>query len=384
MKHKILHLCTDGNFIENCMDVFEHFYPQQNYFCIKPKRGKKCAEYILNTNAIWFDPYKDNKYLDDLSLLNREVNFDIIMVHGLSEHFNKIIKRINPDKSKKVYWIFWGYELYYSLSERGVYPLLDDVSPFNLMSWITPTKYNCLERRIFGKGLFHKWLEDFLPLVDVFCFWLYEDFLLLRKFYPEYKISFRHFQYGAIWKGDGKQTVSVEYEKSPKEVRIGHSASKTSNHVTIMKILKNIDKKNEYKKIVPLAYGSRYVKMEVSRIGKKFFHNKFVPIIDYVRSEEYFRSLNKTGVAVFGQLRQEASGNIYPLLKRGAKVFLRNGNPLLTHYRQKGFYVFSVEDDLKTIDDLLPLNREQMEHNAKAALDYPAFYEDFMPHLFDK
>lgn len=383
MLHKILHLCTDGNFIDNSISVFNHFYPNQNVFYIKPKIGCEKIVYVKSKDAICFNPYKSNTYLEDIDSLDKKECFDIIVVHGMSEHFNKILRQINSNKNKKVFWIFWGYELYYSLGEKGVYPLIDDVSPFSIMSWITPTKYNCFERWLFRKGLFHKWLEEFLPFVDFFCFWLYEDYLLLKRFYPQYIIQYRHFQYGASWKVEKESDVSIEFEKNELEIRIGHQASKTANHKTVMKLLKQIDQNNEYKKIVPLAYGSKYVKNQVIKIGKKYFGSQFIPIVDFVNSEEYYRSLEKTSVAFFGQLRQEAGGNIFPLIQRGAKVFLRKSNPLYIHCIKSGYAVFSIEDDLKSIDDLKPLTREQMIHNANKSRNNQVFYEDFMPCLFD-
>lgn len=385
MKRRILHLCTDGNFIDHSISVFEHFYPNQNTFLIRPKIGGKEATYVKSKDVIWFNPDKDKTYLVKVSQLDEKEGFEIVVVHGMSPAFNQILKQINPNREKRVFWIFWGYELYYSLGEEGKFNLIDNPSPFSIMSYITPTRYNCLVRKILHKGLFHEWLEELLPQVDYFCFWLHEDFELLQKYYPTSRhIKYRDFSYGGCYEKDRVKEIHINFDKVPNQVRVSHNASKTANHVTIMEILRKIDKDNVLKKVFPLSYGSVRVKKSVLRIGHKYFGDHFYPELDYVSSDIYFEELSKVGVAIFGQLRQEAAGNIFPLISYGAKVFLRKQNPLYESCKKNGYIVFSVEDDLKSMEDLLPLTREQMIRNATIALNSQKVYEDFMPHLFDK
>ncbi len=384
MSHKILHLCTDGNFIEHSISVFEHFYPNQNLFSIKPKKGGQNATFVKYSDAVWFNPFKNKYYLDMFEQMDQKEQFDIIVVHGMSESFNEILKRINPDKKKKVFWMFWGYEMYYSLGEEGKFPLIDNPSPFSVMSYITPTRYNCLVKKLFRKELSYKCLADFLPLVDYFCFWLYEDYLLLKKYYPNSRhLQYRHFTYSSCYEKDKAKDIQLNFNKVRNEIRVSHSASKTANHVTVMKILNQVDKENIFKKVFPLAYGSERIRRNVIRLGKKYFGSQFVPQLKYVSSDLYFDELSKVSIAIFGQLRQEAAGNIFPLVRYGAKVFMRKENPLYKYFIRKGYVVFSVEDDLKSINDLSPLTHEQMIQNANVAKKNQMTYEDFMPSLFD-
>lgn len=382
MKHRILHLCSDGNFIDHSMVVFEKFYPGQNVFFLRPQKGKDIT-YVKTNNYIRFDPYSGLGYLNQIEDINNREHFDIIVVHGLYEPYIKILKRINPNRTIRVYWVFWGYELYRSLGEQGKFPLLDNQNPFSKLTWITPTRYNCLGKRLLGRKPNYKMLEEFLPLCDFFCFWFYEDFLLLKKYYPN-NLQFKRFAYGGLFRDDKITEEVINFEKNKKEIRISHSASITANHLTVMKLLKRIDRNNEYKKVVPLAYGSTYVKKLVIKYGKKWFGNQFVPILEFEKKDQYLKSLSQVGIALFGQLRQEATGNISPLLGYGAKVFLRRKNPLYQYYKSKGYIVFSIEDDLKSVDDLSILTPEQMQHNAQVRKNIRGYYEDFMPYLFDE
>lgn len=382
MKHRILHLCFDDSFIDRSMFVFEKFYPNQNVFFLKAKKGKDIT-YVKRQNYIKFEPYFSSQYLDQIEEISHQEHFDIIVLHGLNQYFINIIKRINPDRKMRVYWIYWGFELYRSLGEQGKYPLIDNQNPFSYLTWITPTRYNYYIKRLLGRKTYCDRLEEFLPLCDYFCFWFYEDFLLLKKFYPN-NLQYKKFVYGSAFKDDKITDEVVNFEKNKNEIRISHSASTTANHLTVMKLLRKIDKNNEYKKVFPLAYGNRHVKDMVIKYGKKWFGNQFIPILEYEKKDEYLKSLSKVGIAIFGQLRQEAVGNITPLLSYGAKVFLRKKSPLYQHYKNKGYIVFSIEDDLKSVDDLTILTPEQMLHNAMIRKNSRSYLEDFMPYLFDE
>ena len=118
-------------------------------------------------------------------------------------------------------------------------------------------------------------------------------------------------------------------------------------------------------------------------MGDKLFGNSFFPITTYLPKEEYFRLLEKVDVAIFGQRRQEASGNIIQLLRNGVKVFLRNDNTLLNYYRTRGYIIFSFEDDLIDEYSLRSLSILEKEHNRQCYLDTRLYYDDFMPTFFD-
>lgn len=382
MMHSILHLCTDGNFIDKSISVFEHFYPGQNCFFLCRQKQLKKVTYAKSNLFVEFDPYSSDSYLDEVEKLDGEHKFDIIMVHGHKDAFVKILKRINSQRQRKVYWIFWGYEMYFALGEDGKMPLVDNQCPWSIHTWMTPTRYSGMLKRLLRKPTFHDQLIEYLDVVDYFCFWLYEDFELLQRFYPN-TLKYKHFQYGGIYRAEPDTRINADFDKVEYEVRVDHSASITANHLTVMKKLKEIDRDNVYKKIFPLAYGSDRNRKEIMRVGKKYFGEQFVAEIGYVPRDEYFRTLSKTGVALFGQLRQEASGNIFPLIRAGAKVFMRKQNPLFSFCKRKGYIVFSLEDDLNTLEDLRPLSREQMLHNVNKAKENQVYYEDFMPYLFE-
>jgi hypothetical protein len=69
-----------------------------------------------------------------------------------------------------------------------------------------------------------------------------------------------------------------------------------------------------------------------------------------------------------GHLRQQAFANLIALFYFGAKIFLRDKNPLLRTFRDWGLRVFSVESDLNrnALEASLPVSDQQ--HNRSIIL----------------
>ena len=103
--------------------------------------------------------------------------------------------------------------------------------------------------------------------------------------------------------------------------------------------------------------------------------------MNYMPIDDYYKIIGRADVAIFGQLRQEAAGNIAFLLANGTKVFLRENNVLYEHYKKLGFMVFSFERDLNSINDLVGLSTEEKIHNLRINDETDVCYEDYMPAL---
>ena len=163
---KILHLCFDGNFIENSMGVFDHFYPNSNIWMITEVKGR--SQRIVKrdgSNIIWIAAWKNSNYHEiagELSL-NEEINF--IVCHGISNYnfYIDIIRLFQSVKHVKVYWIFWGYELYMPLGYSGKMQLVDNNHFWNRLVYFQPTKYaKILWSDILRKGNSEKRLTEML------------------------------------------------------------------------------------------------------------------------------------------------------------------------------------------------------------------------------
>ena len=375
-----LHLCFDGNFISDSYFVFEQYYPNSNLFLIDKELDKckliKCKE---NFTYVDFENI-DYRIIDDMC---RTKNVDRLVLHGMSSTYVGLIKYLSINKSLKIYWLFWGYELYISLAQMGKYSLIDGYSIFSPISYIVPGRYNVFLRRCLGKKVFYEYFQEMLPYVDYFCFWNYEDYELLKQNF-NVDIQYKFFAYNAGCKLGFDELYERNLELSERRsILINHQASLTGNHLTVMNRINAIDCNNQYKKICPLSYGSKYIRKIVLKKGTDIFLDKFFPVLDYMPRDEYFDLITSVGVAFIGAKRQEASGNIINLLGNGVKVFLREDNNLLRYYRDKGFIVFSFDKDFNSIKDLEPLSLEEQEWNRNCRLRNRIYYEQFMPSFFN-
>ena len=382
---KILHLCFDGHGLNRFLPVFEHFYPNRNVWFITEKKGN--AQKMTNVeadNIFWIKPWENDDYLRKILDLSQNEGIDRIVCHGIIGYYLDVLNMLFKKKRYKVYWLLWGFELYKALGFSGKMNLIDNASFLFPLSYIQPTVYaGILRYKVFGHQSYEERLLNFLYYVDFFCFWLYEDYLLLQKYYPS-SIQFRHFQYGASWNNGNNSTNLPKYmDKCPRTILLNHQASATGNHTTLIKKLASFKGIEDYQIIAPLSYGSNLIRKYVYWKGKRSFKNNFKPLLDYMPREEYYSIVGRAEVAVFGQLRQEAAGNLEFLLTNGTKVFMREQSVLYQHYKKMGYLVFSFEHDLNSIDDLRGLSLEEKLHNAKVSADHVVYYEDFMPSLLD-
>lgn len=376
-----LHLCLDGNFIQQAIDAFEQFYPKDNLF-------------------IMFNTSKKGKYRDDIFLYRYELDDpDILMkiqhicyrytikhvvIHALVSLYYPILIQLKEKKlyDGQVFWIFWGYELYNALGEIGTYKLIDNMSIFSWLTYIAPTPLSRIIKKVLGKNLRSEYLKKSLPYIDYFCTWFSYDFELLNKYFDS-NLKFKYFKYLSPYK-DTVQNDKISFCSKEKDlIMVNHQASLTGNYITLFRKLKSLKGIEDFTICTPLSYGSKYIRKNVLRLGKRDFGLKYVPLLKLFPVDEYNKFLDSIPVAIFGALRQEAAGNIMRLLRSGTKVFLRDGNPLLSYYREKGFIIFSFERDLNSLEDLQPLSQEQQLCNMKTAIDTQIFYEDYMPTFFD-
>lgn len=376
---KILHICLDHNFIENSKIIFERFYASQNIFIVNTKYSK--FNRIRDADGfVKFDLTKKKDVLE-VEKICRESKVNIIVLHGIFKELYPMVAHLKKILNCEIYWIFWGYELYQLLGYEKGYQLID--SPMSLLrkeTYLLPNKISKIIRKLTNKYL-PDTVKHVLPYVDFFCFWNKSDYNLLIKNY-KYPIRYKYFAYCANIRGKQPSSLFPLEERKAKTILINHQASFYGNHDTIFKKIKEIDKDNYYIKIVPLSYGNGVMRERILKLGNKLFGSKFQPIMEYLPACDYFNLLRDVDVAIFGQRRQEASGNIIQMLKNGVKVFLRNDNNLLDFYREKGYIIFSFENDLKNINSLNSLTMEQKDYNRNCYLNNMVYYEDYMPYLF--
>ena len=96
--------------------------------------------------------------------------------------------------------------------------------------------------------------------------------------------------------------------------------------------------------------------------------SRFCPLLDFMPLEEYNKLQLSISVALYGNWRQEAVGNILVFLFMGTKVFLSKHNPVYEWALFHGLKVFELEGITQEQLDT-PLTASEKISNRKIVKD---------------
>lgn len=168
------------------------------------------------------------------------------------------------------------------------------------------------------------------------------------------------------------QSLKITKERVDGEdivVLLGNSASPGNYHAQIIKRLSHLANEN-IKIICPLSYGaSEKYADKISKIGKKYFGDKFIPLRKFMPKDEYYELLHSVDVAIFNSTCQHALGNIGEMLRQGKKVYLRTTTPMWNWFLSRGQKIYDIKT-LKNIsaDQLVSFPAEYARQNIEADL----------------
>jgi hypothetical protein len=168
-----------------------------------------------------------------------------------------------------------------------------------------------------------------------------EEARLLEKALPDLPRDYHRICYYSVEDTFG---VGPETMAGP-DILIGNSATATNNHIELFDLLGTLDL-GDRRLIAPLSYGDQDYADEIERIGRQRFGERFVPLRQYMSLEEYHETIRTCGTLVMNHVRQQAGSTIAAALYKGARVFLRDENPLGAFYRRLGLRLYSIQDDL--------------------------------------
>ena len=196
------------------------------------------------------------------------------------------------------------------------------------------------------------------------------DYQYLMRYYPELQSKpWKDFFYYPLDIILGKELMNSEV--CGNSIMIGNSASGTNNHEYVMRILSKLDIGSR-RVIVPLSYSGKkgYVD-HVLQSGRLLLGENFSPLLDFMPLDEYNRLQSDVSVALFGNWRQEAIGNIIVALYLGAKVFLSHVNPVYEWAQSHGLTVYELEKlSQKELESYFAENPQSYEEEAE---DYSRF-----------
>jgi len=341
-----IHLLFDAKFAKSQIGIFEKYHPNLSLYIITQGGNTQTED---EDNIIFLD----NLNIYSLKKVTDRCidGIDGVFVYNASYNHRLIALYLKMKYGCKIYWMFFGNELYSNLYYRYNYHLIDDehksASKF-LLDKLRMIKHWPLFKR-------------FAKKVDYFCFWNIYDFELLKK-YVKTHASFKFYTHGFAFSLDESYSIKNNND-SELIVQVNHSASWDGNHVSVLKRLVEIDPERKLKLLIPLSYGEDYVIKEVEDFVADNNLNAQL-IKDFLRADVYFKLMSRVNVFILGAHRQEGGGNLLHAFKNGTKVFLRDDNNLLNLYQDCGIKVFSFERDLNRLEDLTtPLSFEDQRNN---------------------
>lgn len=343
-----LHLICDKKFAHAQIEVFERYYPGDSLYVMTQGHEMNGLE---KYNVILMDKIS----LSSLSNITKmcENRIENVFVYNANDKHRVLSLYLKKKYNSRIFWMFFGSDLYNMLYYRYGYKLVDGEKCFG-------QKVLDLLRLLKHYPTFNLFVSN----VDFFCFWNIYDYKLLKDYYNT-QAKFKFYTHG-----EGVSSNSMRRycnnSKIPFLIQINHSASWDGNHLTILKRLAEIDKGRQLRLLIPMSYGEKKIIEEVENFSIK--NNLNVEILkEFIPKDKYFQRLDSVNSAIFGHHRQEGGANMLQAFKSGTKVFLREDNNLFKLFKDWGIIVFSFEKDLNTIEDLInPLPLKDQINNSEA------------------
>lgn len=352
MSIKILHILHDEKFIDGAIDTFNSTSAINTYVSIedtKPfNRIKSHASDVLIIGR------------DEILSFIVSGGFQLVAFHTLTRDKYELV--LNIPKNIKVLWLSWGYDIYEPWNEMPPVLSLDLYKKETKSFFNVPifTRFKRLVKKIIFFKRYQKIRNDrrtlvesevsiqkkLLARVDYMSTVLPAEFEMLSEL-PEFRAKYIPFQYANRNSFD----ITTAVDNVADKILLGNSATPTNNHISVLDILRKKQITNEC--VLPCSYGSDeywcYLK------GKLNDYNNVCVLKDFMPYDDYVALINSCRVGIFGHLRQQAIGNILLCMCRGCKVFLYKDSIAYKYFKESGYVIFSIDDDLSqdSIDKLL-------------------------------
>lgn len=361
---QIAHIIQDEKFPDAAYRAFEEVLPNGNTFFI-PKR-KEEIRYVKKTPLNHINRYA---FLDPFFLRSLQA-YDLVILHSLNPFNAELVTR---SKNINFLWIGMGYDYYEFIHSEFESMLKPETKRFfkesysslaSEKSWATRLE-EALNKLICWRS---RNKEKVIRRINYFAPVLEEEYRLIDKLHPNMLNQFVDWKYG-MTVGLFNGSISSQ-EVTGKNILVGNSAAVTNNQVDAFELINEPALAEGAKIICPLSYGNPTHKNFVIERGRALFGDAFMPIVDFMKFDEYMALIASCSSILMNQKRQQAAGNIVSGLYMGARVFLDKENPLLASFRRQGLIINSL-DELEADSTLLtiPLSPDEKEHNKKVLRD---------------
>lgn len=329
-----IHIISNDKFTEKFVWFIDKAYsPKSNVIYIHSNNGEN--KEIVSDNAKYIERFDEI----DFKVLSCR---DKLFVHGF--YNTKLVRYLLYKKKyynkNQLVLIIWGADLYNAralLMERG----------FHIKTRIN----EIIKKRL-------------IKQCNTFMTFACSDFDLICKWYGA-----KGKQFDCIYPTNADVKLLDKLLKEKKErdstkILLGNSATVSNQHMLALDKLSVFSDEN-IKIICPLSYGDKDYAKEVCRYAKRVFGSKFVPVLEYLTSDEYSKLLNSVDIALFYNNRQQATGNIEILAYLKKKIYLRSDTTTWAHYvvRDDCKFFDALQIDSMSFEDFIGINESDMEYN---------------------
>lgn len=347
---KVFHMILDQKFIDNAISIFDGLSEIENEYLLVSHTGKVALITARERVTVFKSQTARLRYVfthaPDILILH-SLFFGATLVPFVSRH-------------AAIVWVSWGQDLYKDEAERFAfsYPMRHSLFMPETRKWKKSQKAALRSRvrtamQSIVRNLFRSYAVQRIGYIST-C--LPYEFPLVQRKYPHLK----RFPFDYI-----DETAVALPKCNGFNILVGNSASINCNHLDVIRTLAERRLKLE-KVVAPLSYaGSKDYVAAVITAGREAFGDNFVPLVSFMGIDEYTRLLRSCGNAIMGFLRQQATKNIQLLLYQGTRIFFYKNAEIFKFFKESGFSVFSIEDDLA--DSMLrsPLSEEEVTGNRR-------------------
>ncbi len=334
---------------------------------INPKEYQNIELFSISTeeNVLKFIVYHVKFFtIEYLIIIKIMKQAEYILIHCLTEQISFLLFLFRG--KTKILWVIWGYDLYRYL-------------PIKYYDQHTSELKNALDSKI--KSILKKIYYTFqyeirkavIKKINYFLSIMKGDIILVNKFFKT-KAQWLKFLYpnpidfekldrkGNYW-FNKKFSFKKENEKL---LLVGNSGASTNNHLDLFLRLSKMKEQN-FKIICPLSYGQpKYIKKIIEK-GKNLFGNRFIPLFDFLKPEEYYHILKQIDLAIFYHNRQQGFGTINILLYLEKPICMKKTS-IFFHLLEIGILVYSSQDLEKLIHNEILLKKKNSENNKKITI----------------
>ena len=350
MQKRILHILADDKFSDYAIKLFEN-QDVPSDFVLMVTEGEERLVKLRDKTTIM--RRGDEAYQ---IMLDNVANYEAIILHGMFWRYDyDILMRTNP--TTKVAWVSWGGEIcgrkevsqkFLSFRSR----VMMDIH--NLNRWLKTGK------KTDQKGNYELPIDIFRR-VDYCIADEQEEYEYAKQYIQAPNLKYLMYNYYTL-----EDTIGALMDKrcNGNNIFIGNSAASEGNYWDVMPKVARLKQKGQ-KVIMPLGYGSPWVRNFAVRLGKRLYGTDFMPLIDFMPLDEYNQLVCKCSTMIMPHYAPRAQGNIITALWLGMRVYLSEKCMTYHYFKRIGCSVYSVEKELKRSNPLLytPMTDEQLQQN---------------------